>query len=93
MGDCYDRYLIRVEELRSSLFIIFQCLSFLQNNNDKYLIEDFKIVPPYREHMKYSMESLIHHLSIIRRVLLLIVKKLMYQLRRLKVNLECFWYL
>jgi len=38
-----------------------QCLSFLQNNFDKFIVEDFKIVPPYREHMKYSMESLIHH--------------------------------
>ena len=90
MGDCFDRYLIRVEELRSSISIIFQCISFLQNNEDKFIVEDFKIVPPYREHMKYSMESLIHHLNFILKVLLLIVKKLMFLLRRLKVNLVFF---
>ena len=61
IGDCFDRYLIRVEELRTSIFIIFQCITFLQKSNDKFLVEDFKIVPPYREHMKSSMESLIHH--------------------------------
>jgi len=61
LGDCYDRYLIRVEELRSSIFIMLQCLNYLQNNDGLFLVEDFKIVPPYREHMKFSMESLIHH--------------------------------
>jgi NADH dehydrogenase I D subunit len=60
-GDCYDRYLVRVEELRSSLYIISSCLNFLQNNDGLFSIEDFKITPPYREHMKISMESLIHH--------------------------------
>jgi len=60
-GDCYDRYLIRVEELRSSLFIMLQCINYLQNNEGLFLVEDFKVVPPYREHMKFSMESLIHH--------------------------------
>ena len=54
-GDSYDRYLIRLEELRSSLFIIFQCLNFLQNDSGLYSIEDFKVVPPYREYMKTSM--------------------------------------
>jgi NADH:ubiquinone oxidoreductase subunit D len=60
-GDCYDRYLVRLEELRSSLFIILQCLNLLQNNEGIFVVEDFKIVPPYREFMKFSMESLIHH--------------------------------
>jgi NADH-quinone oxidoreductase subunit D len=61
VGDCYDRYLIRIEEMRVSLFIILQVLLFLQHNNGVFAIEDFKITPPYREYMKYSMESLIHH--------------------------------
>jgi len=60
-GDCYDRYLVRVEEMRSSLNIIKECLILLQVFDGLYAIEDFKIVPPYRSFMKYSMESLIHH--------------------------------
>jgi NADH:ubiquinone oxidoreductase subunit D len=64
-GDCYDRYLVRVEEMRESCNIILQALNFLRvlnSLNDKtFIIEDFKIAPPSRAFMKYSMEALIHH--------------------------------
>lgn len=60
-GDCYDRYLIRIEEMRVSLFIIKECLLLLQKFDGLFIVEDFKIAPPYRAFMKYSMESLIHH--------------------------------
>jgi len=60
-GDCYDRYLIRLEEMRCSLFIIRECLLLLQVIKGSYIIEDFKHVPPFRAFMKFSMESLIHH--------------------------------
>lgn len=58
-GDCYDRYLIRVEEMRQSLRIIMQCLRMMPEGPIK--IADNKITPPSRSHMKASMESLIHH--------------------------------
>jgi len=58
-GDCYDRYLIRVEEMRQSLRIIMQCLSMMPEGPIK--VADNKITPPSRSHMKQSMESLIHH--------------------------------
>lgn len=61
-GDCYDRYLIRVEEMRQSLVIIEQCLNFMPQGPVK--IDDRKIVPPSREAMKFSMESLIHHFKL-----------------------------
>jgi len=60
-GDCFDRYLIRLEEMRSSLHIIQECLVLLQFAKGTFILEDFKIVPPYRAFMKFSMESLIHH--------------------------------
>jgi len=67
-GDCYDRFLIRVEEMRESCFIILQCLDILHilNNINDYcfIIEDFKVVPPFRALMKYNMESLIHHFKL-----------------------------
>lgn len=61
-GDCYDRYLIRVFEMRQSINIILQCI----NNIPKGLIrlDDNKITPPYRKQMKTSMESLIHHFKL-----------------------------
>jgi NADH dehydrogenase (ubiquinone) Fe-S protein 2 len=58
VGDCYDRYLIRVEEMRQSLAIIEQCLDLPAG---PYRINDDKIWPPTRYDMKNSMESLIHH--------------------------------
>jgi NADH dehydrogenase (ubiquinone) Fe-S protein 2 len=58
-GDCYDRYLIRMEEMRQSLSIIQQCLNQMPEGAVK--LEDKKITPPSRVNMKSSMESLIHH--------------------------------
>jgi NADH dehydrogenase (ubiquinone) Fe-S protein 2 len=61
-GDCYDRYLIRINEMRQSLKIIQQCI----NNITKGVvrIEDKKVTPPTRSFMKFSMESLIHHFKL-----------------------------
>ncbi|WVQ83616.1 NADH-ubiquinone oxidoreductase 49 kDa subunit, mitochondrial [Cryptococcus sp. DSM 104549] len=61
-GDCYDRYLCRVQEFRESLRIISQCLSKIPDGAHK--IDDHKIVPPPRASMKESMESLIHHFKL-----------------------------
>lgn len=62
-GDCFDRYLIRVEEMRQSLNIIKQCLDNIPNVGF-IKIDDRKISPPSRAFMKYSMESLIHHFKL-----------------------------
>ena len=58
-GDCYDRYLIRVFEMKQSLKIIEQCLNLMPTGYIK--TNDFKIAPPTRKEMKQSMEALIHH--------------------------------
>ncbi|EHK40994.1 hypothetical protein TRIATDRAFT_85167 [Trichoderma atroviride IMI 206040] len=58
-GDCYDRYLCRMEEFRQSLRIIFQCLN--QMPAGPVRVEDYKISPPPRTAMKENMEALIHH--------------------------------
>ncbi|MDZ7788007.1 MAG: NADH-quinone oxidoreductase subunit D [Halofilum sp. (in: g-proteobacteria)] len=60
-GDCYDRYLVRMEEMRQSQRIIKQCISWLRENPGPTMIDDRKIAPPRREEMKADMESLIHH--------------------------------
>jgi NADH:ubiquinone oxidoreductase subunit D len=58
-GDCYDRYLIRIFEMKESLKIIEQCLNLMPNGFIK--TNDFKISPPTRVEIKQSMEALIHH--------------------------------
>ena len=63
-GDCYDRYLVRVEEMRQSNAIIRQCVEWLQNNPGPVIIDDHKLVAPRRETMKDDMESLIHHFKL-----------------------------
>jgi len=63
-GDCYDRYLVRVEEMRQSNNLIRQCVEWLRKNPGPVTIEDNKIVPPARETMKADMESLIHHFKL-----------------------------
>jgi NADH-quinone oxidoreductase subunit D len=60
-GDCYDRYLVRVEEMRQSTRIIRQCVQWLKQNLGPVMVDDRKIRPPHREQMKEDMESLIHH--------------------------------
>ncbi|MDH3758923.1 MAG: NADH-quinone oxidoreductase subunit D [Gammaproteobacteria bacterium] len=63
-GDCYDRYLVRVEELRQSNRIIRQCVDWLRNNPGPVMIDDRKVVAPKRVEMKDDMESLIHHFKL-----------------------------
>jgi NADH-quinone oxidoreductase subunit D len=63
-GDCYDRYLVRIEEMRQSNRIIKQCLDWLRANPGPVMIEDRKIAPPRRIEMKDDMESLIHHFKL-----------------------------
>jgi NADH dehydrogenase (ubiquinone) Fe-S protein 2 len=58
-GDCYDRYLCRMEEFRQSLRIIHQCLN--QMPAGPVRVEDYKVSPPPRSAMKENMEALIHH--------------------------------
>ena len=63
-GDCYDRYLVRVEEMRQSNRIIKQCIDWLRNNPGPVMVDDHKITPPDRTTMKRDMESLIHHFKL-----------------------------
>ena len=63
-GDCYDRYLVRVEEMRQSNRIIKQCIDWLRENPGPVMVDDHKLVPPTRTEMKDDMESLIHHFKL-----------------------------
>ena len=63
-GDCYDRYLIRVEEFRKSARIIKQCIKWLRENPGPVMLGDHKIAPPKRADMKDDMEALIHHFKL-----------------------------
>jgi NADH-quinone oxidoreductase subunit D len=63
-GDCYDRYLVRIEELRQSNRIIRQCVEWLRANPGPVILADHKVSPPSREDMKGDMESLIHHFKL-----------------------------
>ncbi len=63
-GDCYDRYLVRIEEMRQSNHIVKQCVDWLQQNPGKVILDDHKVTPPTREEMKDDMESLIHHFKL-----------------------------
>ncbi len=63
-GDTYDRYLVRVEELRQSNRIIKQCIEWLRNNPGSVILDDHKLTPPPREVMKGDMEALIHHFKL-----------------------------
>lgn len=60
-GDCYDRYLVRIEEMRQSNRIVKQCVDWLRANPGPVWLDDHKVTPPRREQMKSDMESLIHH--------------------------------
>ena len=60
-GDCYDRYLVRVEEMRQSNRIIRQCIEWLRENPGPVMVDDHKITPPKRADVRENMESLIHH--------------------------------
>ena len=63
-GDCYDRYLIRMEEFRQSNRIIKQCVNWLRKNPGPVITSDHKVAPPDREGMKSNMEDLIHHFKL-----------------------------
>ena len=63
-GDCYDRYLVRVEELRQSNRIIKQCVDWLRDNPGPVLTDNHKVAPPTRTEMKDDMESMIHHFKL-----------------------------
>ena len=63
-GDTYDRYLVRVEELRQSNRIIRQCIDWLRANPGPVIVDNHKIAPPARADMKGSMEDLIHHFKL-----------------------------
>jgi NADH-quinone oxidoreductase subunit D len=63
-GDCYDRYLVRMEEMRQSNLIIRQCIEWLRSNPGPVIVDDHKIAPPKRESMKSNMEELIHHFKL-----------------------------
>ena len=63
-GDCYDRYLVRVEEMRQSNRIIKQCVKWLKENPGEVMLRNFKVAPPRREEMKDDMEALIHHFKL-----------------------------
>ena len=63
-GDCYDRYLVRMEEFRQSNNIVRQCVAWLRANPGPVMLDDHKLVPPSREQMKGDMESLIHHFKL-----------------------------
>ncbi|MBS0316799.1 MAG: NADH-quinone oxidoreductase subunit D [Proteobacteria bacterium] len=63
-GDSYDRYLVRVEEMRQSNRIIQQCSAWLRANPGPVIVDNYKIAPPPRERMKFGMEDLIHHFKL-----------------------------
>jgi len=63
-GDCWDRYLCRVEEMRQSVRIMLQCIEKLRVTGGPVLTDDHKITPPRRAEMKNSMEALIHHFKL-----------------------------
>lgn len=63
-GDCYDRYLVRIEEMRQSNRIIKQCVEWLRNNSGPVMTDNHKVAPPSRVDMKSNMEELIHHFKL-----------------------------
>ncbi|MBM93743.1 MAG: NADH-quinone oxidoreductase subunit D [Legionellales bacterium] len=64
VGDCYDRYLVRIEEMRQSNRIIQQCVDWLRQNPGPILSDDGKIIKPKRADMKLDMEAMIHHFKL-----------------------------
>ena len=63
-GDCYDRYLVRMEEMRQSTYIMKQCVERLLKETGPVHTQDHKVAPPKRAEMKRSMEALIHHFKL-----------------------------
>jgi NADH-quinone oxidoreductase subunit D len=63
-GDSYDRYLVRMEEMRQSNRLIQQCVAWLKANPGPVICDNHKVAPPSREAMKSNMEELIHHFKL-----------------------------
>jgi len=63
-GDCYDRYLVRVQEMRESNKIVKQCIKWLKENPGPVITDDVKVAPPKRADMKDNMEALVHHFKL-----------------------------
>jgi NADH-quinone oxidoreductase subunit D len=63
-GDCYDRYLVRIEEMRQANRIVKQCIAWLRANPGPVMVENYKVAPPARVSMKSNMEELIHHFKL-----------------------------
>jgi NADH-quinone oxidoreductase subunit D len=63
-GDCYDRYLVRIEEMRQANRLVRQCIAWLRANPGPVMIDNFKVAPPARVSMKSNMEELIHHFKL-----------------------------
>ena len=63
-GDCYDRYLVRIEEMRQSNRIVRQCIKWLRDNPGPVMVDNHKVAPPARGEMKLNMEELIHHFKL-----------------------------
>ena len=63
-GDCYDRYLVRIEEMRQSNRIVKQCIDWLRKNPGPVIVDNHKVAPPDRLSMKQNMEELIHHFKL-----------------------------
>jgi NADH-quinone oxidoreductase subunit D len=63
-GDCYDRYLVRIEEFRQSNHIIKQCIDWLRKNPGPVISDNHKVAPPTRSAMKEDMEAMIHHFKL-----------------------------
>jgi NADH-quinone oxidoreductase subunit D len=63
-GDCYDRYLVRIEEMRQSNRIVRQCIDWLRSNPGPVMSDNHKVAPPSRVAMKENMEELIHHFKL-----------------------------
>ncbi|EQD53416.1 NADH dehydrogenase subunit 7 [mine drainage metagenome] len=64
VGDCYDRYLVRIAEMRQSNRLVRQCVDWLASHPGPVLIDDYKVAPPPRAVMKHDMEALIHHFKL-----------------------------
>lgn len=63
-GDSYDRYLVRIAEMRESCKIMVQCIDWLKKNPGAVIVNDHKIAPPSRTDMKTNMEAMIHHFKL-----------------------------
>ncbi|MXS84680.1 NADH-quinone oxidoreductase subunit D [Nitrosomonas sp. HPC101] len=63
-GDCYDRYLVRIEEMRQSNRIVEQCIDWLRKNPGPVITSNHKVAPPSRLAMKQNMEEMIHHFKL-----------------------------